>query len=183
LSLARELGDEQHETELLWHQAIQHAVLGQRDQALAQAQAAVAQLQSRGNPQAAWFAHHLQAYRRGEMAAAPSGTSNGTPVIVAGTPLGGVILPSPWETQLCPPATKEPATSGARLLDMAFAAAKSMAKFLGSGLKMAAPEIRRQRLQVCGACGHHTGLRCRLCGCFTGPKAALDHEVCPLGKW
>jgi hypothetical protein len=28
-----------------------------------------------------------------------------------------------------------------------------------------------------------TGLRCRICGCFTAAKARLDHERCPAGKW
>ena len=70
-----------------------------------------------------------------------------------------------------------------RLLDMAFSAMQSMARFVGSGSKTAAAETREERLLACAVCEHHTGLRCRLCGCFTGAKAALAHEECPIGKW
>ena len=66
---------------------------------------------------------------------------------------------------------------------MALSAAKSMAKFVGSGFKTAPPQTLQQRLQACAACDHHTGLRCRLCGCFTNVKAWLPHEQCPIGKW
>jgi hypothetical protein len=45
------------------------------------------------------------------------------------------------------------------------------------------PEARDKRLQTCAGCEYHTGLRCRVCGCFTGAKAALAHEECPVGKW
>jgi tetratricopeptide (TPR) repeat protein len=150
LTLARDLGDWQHEAELLWYMAIQHAVLGDRDTAIAQALNAVALLRSKGKPQAAWFAHHLQAYRDGA-----SSLGQGEPS----------------------------AATGPRLLDMAFSAAKSMARFLGSGFQTASAETRDIRLRACSGCEHHTGLRCRVCGCFTGAKAALAHEECPLGKW
>jgi hypothetical protein len=66
---------------------------------------------------------------------------------------------------------------------MAFSAADAMARFLGSGLKTTPPETRQQRLDTCAACEYHTGLRCRVCGCFTGAKAAMEHEECPIGKW
>jgi hypothetical protein len=58
-----------------------------------------------------------------------------------------------------------------------------MAQFLGSGFKTASPETSAARLAACASCGHHTGLRCRICGCFTAAKARLDHERCPAGKW
>jgi hypothetical protein len=66
---------------------------------------------------------------------------------------------------------------------MALSAAKAMAQFVGTGLKSVTPETHRERLQTCAACEHHTGLRCRACGCFTNAKAWLPHEDCPLGKW
>jgi hypothetical protein len=66
---------------------------------------------------------------------------------------------------------------------MAQTAAKAMAQFVGSGFKTAAPETAAARLAVCASCPHHTGLRCRICGCFTAAKARLDHERCPAGKW
>jgi len=66
---------------------------------------------------------------------------------------------------------------------MAFTALKSLAKFVGAGMKRVAPAVREQRLGVCGACEHHTGVRCRLCGCFTAVKTWLPHERCPIEKW
>jgi tetratricopeptide (TPR) repeat protein len=168
LALARQLGDRKHEAELLWYLAIQHAEIGQREQAIAQAEATVDFLRQAGKPQAAWFAHHLERYRRGETAdvpdasAAPLGGS-----VVAG--LGAGAAPSP------------PRSPG--LLRMAFSAGKSMAQFLGSGFKTAPPTTWQQRLRTCAACEHHTGVRCRLCGCFTNVKARLAHEECPLQKW
>jgi hypothetical protein len=66
---------------------------------------------------------------------------------------------------------------------MAVSAAKAMAKFLGSGFKVVPDEVYRKRLQTCAVCEHHTGVRCRLCGCFTNAKAWLPHEDCPIRKW
>jgi hypothetical protein len=66
---------------------------------------------------------------------------------------------------------------------MALSATKAMAKFLGSGGKTTPAATGAQRLQTCATCEHHTGLRCRLCGCFTNVKVRLLHESCPLGKW
>jgi tetratricopeptide (TPR) repeat protein len=74
-------------------------------------------------------------------------------------------------------------TNGPRLLDLAFSAGKSMIRFLGSGFKTATSQTRDSRLLVCSTCEHHTGLRCRVCRCFTSAKAALAHEECPIGKW
>src|SRR5262249_43630066 len=71
---------------------------------------------------------------------------------------------------------------GPGILGMAFSAMKSMAKFLGLGLQTASQETRQERLRVCAECEHHTGLRCRLCGCFMDVKARLLHEECPIGK-
>jgi hypothetical protein len=72
---------------------------------------------------------------------------------------------------------------GPGLLRMALSAALAMGKFLGSGLKTASRELVQQRLHTCAACEHHTGVRCRICGCFTQVKARLPHEECPIGKW
>lgn len=71
----------------------------------------------------------------------------------------------------------------ANWLKQAMSAARAAGKFLGSGLKTVGAEVHRQRLGLCAACPHHTGLRCRLCGCFTRTKAWLPHEDCPLKKW
>jgi len=66
---------------------------------------------------------------------------------------------------------------------MGLSAAKAMVGFVGSGFKTASAETQQQRLQVCASCEHHTGLRCRLCSCFTAVKARLPFEHCPIGKW
>jgi len=66
---------------------------------------------------------------------------------------------------------------------MALTATKAMAAFLGSGFKTAPRETYRDRLSVCASCPHHTGLRCRICGCITSAKAHLLHERCPEGRW
>jgi hypothetical protein len=145
------------------------------------AQAAVNLLERRGKPQAAWFTHHLEGYRA-TVAGIGMGETSSRPA--AETLLRGVITPRLEETQLGPhPAEDVAIASGPRLLDMAISAAKSMAQFLGSGWRTTAADVRSERLQVCATCTHHTGLRCRLCGCFTDLKAALAHEECPVGKW
>jgi Family of unknown function (DUF6171) len=69
------------------------------------------------------------------------------------------------------------------LLRMALAATEAMIKFVGSGFKTAPEATYSGRLQVCSTCEHHTGLRCRICGCFTLVKAKLHHESCPAGRW
>ena len=66
---------------------------------------------------------------------------------------------------------------------MAMSATKAMASFVGSGFKTTPAEIQRKRLETCAACEHHTGLRCKICGCFTNVKSRMLHEDCPIGKW
>src|SRR5262249_31924583 len=72
---------------------------------------------------------------------------------------------------------------GPGVMRMAFSAVKSMAKFVGSGMKTVPKAAYQRRLQTCTPCEHHTGVRCKLCGCFTSVKAWLPHEHCPIGKW
>jgi hypothetical protein len=62
-------------------------------------------------------------------------------------------------------------------------ATKAMAGFAGTGFKTTPPETWRKRIETCAACEHHTGLRCRICGCFTNVKSRMLHEDCPIGKW
>ena len=66
---------------------------------------------------------------------------------------------------------------------MAVSAKRAMTAFIGSGFKTVSPTTQQQRHNVCSDCEHHTGLRCRLCGCFTGAKTRLPFERCPIGKW
>ncbi len=65
LALARQLGDRQQEANLLWHQGIQHAELGQREQAIARAEEAVALFKTLGKPQAGSYGAYLQKFRMG----------------------------------------------------------------------------------------------------------------------
>jgi hypothetical protein len=66
---------------------------------------------------------------------------------------------------------------------MARSAAKALLQFVGSGLKTVTAETLRERLQRCAGCDYRTGLRCRICGCFTELKARLPYEECPHGEW
>jgi tetratricopeptide (TPR) repeat protein len=184
LTLARQLGDHKQEPELLWYLSIQHAQLGQRPQAIAYAEATVAFLTKLGKPQAAWYAHHLERYRKGEDGGGLDQHSlPGSGPTAFDEFMSGSIVGSFTGSPTLPPSTPQSATGNPSLLRMAFSAAKSMVKFLGSGLKTVPPSVHLQRLQTCTACEHHTGVRCRLCGCFTNAKARLAHEECPIGKW
>jgi tetratricopeptide (TPR) repeat protein len=170
LTLARELDDRRHEVDLLWQLATQHADLGGREDALALGQEAIELLRVLDHPHADWFADHLRRYQAGEAAAIPAaaGPSSGEQIV------GGWTAKSRAE--------QGPA-SGPGLLRMAFTAAKAMVRFVTSGLKVVPTETRAGRLRVCAGCAQHTGMRCRVCGCFTAVKARLPHESCPLGKW
>jgi tetratricopeptide (TPR) repeat protein len=177
LTLARSLGDRQHEADLLWYVAIQYAEMGRRDQAVAQAQAAVDLLGKRGHPQAGWLAEQLQKYRHGEPGARLDAGAAGP----AGAPdafFGGIVAGG-WSAGSEP----APAAGGPGLLRQAIAAVKATARFIGSGGKRVDAATHQKRLETCAACPHYTGLRCRLCGCFTNVKAWLPHEDCPIGKW
>jgi tetratricopeptide (TPR) repeat protein len=177
LGIARELRDQKQTPELLWQLAIQHAELGQRDRALAYGEETVDFLRQNNKPQAPWFAHHLQKYRSGDMASALSGAGDRKPA--ANAP----IIAGFWTPAVGPNSGLASGGSQPGLLRMAFTAAKSMAQFLGSGFRLAPREKAHQRLRTCASCEHHTGMRCRLCGCFTNAKAWLAHEDCPIGKW
>ena len=62
-------------------------------------------------------------------------------------------------------------------------ATKAMATFVGSGMKTTPADLQQKRIQTCVACEHHTGMRCKVCGCFTHVKSKMMHEDCPIGKW
>jgi hypothetical protein len=73
--------------------------------------------------------------------------------------------------------------SGPGLLRMAVSATKAMMKFISSGMKTTAADLQKRRMATCQSCEHHTGLRCRVCGCFTNVKTRMAHEQCPIGNW
>jgi tetratricopeptide (TPR) repeat protein len=177
IELARSTGDRSHEAELLWYVGIQHAELGDRDAAIASAQAAVSLMQALRRPQAEWFADYVRKYQAGEIGAAlPAASLSGSDA------WSGSFVASAYSG---PAATAAPgqAVQGPGLLRMAITATDAMRKFIASGLKTSPADVVRQRLDTCRTCEHHTGIRCRVCGCFTSAKVKLVHEACPLGKW
>ncbi len=182
IALARQVGDKQQEANLLWFQGIQLAELGQRDDAIARAQEAIALFTKLGKPQANWYGAYLQKYRMGLFdtwpALAASGVASGPQDYLGGSLVAGVMT-----APQAGPATAPKTTTGPGLLRMALSATKAMASFAGSGFKTTPPEVQRQRLQVCSTCEHHTGIRCKICGCFTTAKSKLLQESCPIGKW
>jgi tetratricopeptide (TPR) repeat protein len=178
LSLARTLGDRHHQAKLLWYMAIQYADQGLRDQATMSAGESVQSFADLKRPEAAWYADHLRRYEGGGPTAKLGGAAAGR----AGAPValfGGAIDAGAGAE----PAPTVPVTAGPGLLRMAVSATQSMAKFVASGMRTVPDSTYQQRIQTCAACEHHTGLRCRICGCFTAPKARMVHENCPLGKW
>ncbi len=167
LTLARAAGDRSHQADMLWCCAIQHAELGDRAQALGQGREAIGIYQQLNHPSVAMLTEQLQKYASGaEDARLPAADPGGAGVVVGG-----------WSTSAPAPG------AGPGLLRMAYTAVKSMAKFVGSGMKTVAPAVREERLRTCASCEHHTGVRCKLCGCFTSVKTWLPHEQCPLEKW
>lgn len=175
LALARNVGDRKHQADLLWYLAIQFAELERRDQAVEYGQAAIDLMKEMNNPKAAWFRQHLQKYKAGEIGQSLGGDDLGS--ATSEMSLDEPTLSRFWAT----PDSKS--VRGPGLLRMAVAATKSMARFIGSGFKTAPLGTLQYRLRTCSACQHHTGLRCRLCGCFTSAKARMAHEECPIGKW
>jgi tetratricopeptide (TPR) repeat protein len=166
LTLARTLDDRQHGADLLWHIAIRLAECGQREQALAHGQAAIRLLESLGKPEARVYDEHLEKYQWGD-GDSPLGAT--TAEVRAGKSFAVAAPPSD--------------RVGPGYLRMAVSAAKALTRFVGSGLKTVSAERFQERVQQCDGCGYHTGLRCRVCGCFTNLKARLPYEQCPVGKW
>jgi tetratricopeptide (TPR) repeat protein len=186
LAITREVGDRQQEANLLWLQGIQHAELGQRELATAKAQDAVSLFAKLGKPQAGWYGAYLQKYRMGLFDTWPNLESQGVaagPAAETQAYLGGSLVASVVAGQASGGAAPSKATTGPGLLRMALSATRSMAQFAGSGFQMSPPEVQKKRLQTCAGCEHHTGLRCKICGCFTGAKSRILHESCPIGKW
>lgn len=171
LEMARAVGDHQQEPRLLWMQAIALAELNRLDQAIAKAEASIVFLRAEGKPEAAWYEAQLQRFRSD-----PS--SLGAPTALGGPIHAGVAATATAASQ----ASGQP-KGGPGLLKMALTATKAMANFISSGMKPASADVQKARLAVCRTCEHHTGLRCRICGCFTSVKVKMTHEQCPIGKW
>jgi hypothetical protein len=173
--MTRAAGDRQQEARVLWNLAIVYADLGHRDQAISKAQESIELLRKQGKPEASWYGAQLQRYRMDFGGLQGNGPGAFGATVIAGGPMGGTVMTA---TQ---PGIDT--TSGPGLLRMAVTATKAMMKFVGSGLKTSTPDIQQSRITTCRACEHHTGLRCRVCGCFTNVKTRMAHEQCPIGKW
>jgi tetratricopeptide (TPR) repeat protein len=179
LDIARQVGDRQHESDLLWLSAVQYAELGYRTEAIETGEQAVIQFVEIGNPQAEMLADHLRQYREG------SGDASLPRTVVVPVAFGSILStahPGAVNAGIEVVADRAEAV-GPGILRMAFAAAKSVTRFLASGLKTAPTNLQVRRLETCAPCSHYTGSRCRLCGCFTRAKAIMPHEDCPVGKW
>jgi hypothetical protein len=173
LDLARATDDRAHQADLRWYLAIQHAELGQRDATIACGQAAIDLLKERDNPHVGKLVEALQDYQSGAGALAEAGTGI--------QPGRGISFSA--GVPFVPGRAGQSLARGPGAMRMAFSAVKSMAKFVGSGMKTVPKAAYQRRLQTCNTCEHHTGVRCKLCGCFTSVKAWLPHEHCPIGKW
>ena len=183
LALPALVGDRMQAANLLWYQGIQYAELGQRDLAIAKAEESIALFKAMGRPQAAWYGSHLQKYRMGlyeeRRPRRPAGVST-SPQSYLGGAIVASVMARPGQAQ-GPSASQ--ANSGPGLLRMAMSATKAMATFVGSGMKTTPADIQQKRMQTCATCEHHTGMRCKICGCFTHVKIKMVHEDCPIGKW
>jgi tetratricopeptide (TPR) repeat protein len=183
LALARKVGDRHQESTLLWHQGIQHAELGERELAIARAEESVTLQKLLGKPQAAWFGAQLQKYRMGidEEGGPPVAAVRGD--FSPQTYLGGSIVASVMSQPTAPGTAQAHQKGGPGMLRMALSATKAMANFMGTGFKVASPELQQKRLQTCATCEHFTGMRCQICGCFIQVKSRMLSEDCPIGKW
>ena len=101
-----------------------------------------------------------------------------SPCEASGGIAGGLLLPRTVQKSTAPPDRKGPS-----YLRMAVSAASAVAHFVGSGMRTVSGGTLQDRTKRCGSCSYHTGLRCRVCGCFTKLKTRLPHEECPLGEW
>jgi tetratricopeptide (TPR) repeat protein len=184
LVLARQAGDRHQQANLLWQQGIQHAELGQRELAIARAEEAITLFKFMAKPQAGWYGAHLQKYRMGLAEELPGATSAGKKA--GASPLdylGGSVVANAMANHGGEGPQAGTKAEGPGLLRMAMSATKAMANFIGSGMKTTPPDVQQKRLETCAVCEHHTGLRCKICGCFTNVKSRMLHEDCPIGKW
>jgi tetratricopeptide (TPR) repeat protein len=179
LALATATGDRKQQAELLWYMAIQQAEAGRSDWSQAHAQAAVDLLEKAQDPRAAVYADHLRRFSTGSP---PAGAAGGSipPSASQAAPRGELLVVQAGASN---PVTGQPPQKGPGLLKMALTATTSAVRHAGSGFRNVSEAELRRRLNTCAACEQHTGLRCRVCGCFTTFKTRMAHERCPAGKW
>lgn len=179
LTLARQLADRSHQVTLLWNLAIQYAELGQTADAVAHAKLAIDLLREMGNPKLDAYTQHLSKYLA-DMSVNEGAAARPAALGSLETGFAGSIVVDAGMEHGFPSAA---AGGGPTWLRMAASAARAMTRLAGSGFKKVSAEVHRARVLTCANCEHHTGVRCQVCGCFTGAKAWLPHEDCPLRKW
>ncbi len=172
--IAHDLKDLRDEAELNWSIGVCYEELGGRDLALRFGQTAVDIFQRLESPRASVYAEHLERFRSGNLRLGNHPAENESEEIPSWA-MGGPHMD----------VSTLPSGPGSRpsFLKMAYSLTKSMARFAASGFKTVSREANQERLEVCAQCEHHTGIRCKLCGCFTAQKAWLPHEHCPINKW
>lgn len=69
------------------------------------------------------------------------------------------------------------------LRDQVVNLASAVARFFASGLEIASPELKAERIAACQGCDRFDGSRCRECGCQLVAKIAMASEHCPIDKW
>jgi hypothetical protein len=75
------------------------------------------------------------------------------------------------------------------IAEMAKSLLADTARWAKKGFKIASPEAIIRRLGACKACPYWNPKawggsgKCRVCGCSTKAKLALETSTCPKGKW
>ena len=184
LPLARLVGDRQQEANLLWYQGIHHAVLGQRDLAVAKAEEAIAVFKLMGKPQAAWYGAQLQKYRMGVVEEMPGGPSQGvgTPPLTARLP-GRVDRRARHGGPAQRWAGSGQADQWSRFARHGHVGHQGHGELRRFGIQDRDARNSAEATRDLRGCEHHTGMRCKICGCFTAVKSGMLHEDCPIGKW
>lgn len=59
----------------------------------------------------------------------------------------------------------------------------ALVSWVSKGMPITSPDTLKSRQETCKSCEHFTGLKCKLCGCFTEAKLRMASEKCPIGKW
>ncbi len=176
------MGDRHQEANLLWYQGIQLAELGRRDDAIARAQDSINLFSQLGKPQAGWYGAYLQKYRMGLFdtwpAPAATGVAMGPQDYLGGSLVAGVMGSPPAGASTTPKST-----TGPSLLAWPSPQPRPWRSSPDRDSRRPLRKSSAVRLQTCATCEHHTGLRCKICGCFTAAKSKLLQESCPIGKW
>lgn len=175
--ITQQRGDGRSESSIAWQAAICHEQLGRTDLARVAAERAIQLGRQFELPMADRYAESLTRFLSG---GAP--LSAGTDDQSSDPTRANWLLDEPVHMVLAD-ASRDKSPRPASVLQMAFTATRSMAKFAAAGFKSVHRDQRETRLDICHHCEHYTGLRCKVCGCFVSAKTWLRHEACPLDKW